>query len=68
MIGAIVASAILDGLTPGRLEAGVTLTSGTSIAQGLFIEMFATAILTISVLMLAAGMSTTYIFGILVDD
>ncbi|WRT69599.1 uncharacterized protein IL334_006588 [Kwoniella shivajii] len=54
MIGAIVASAILDGLTPGALVVNVGLANGTSKAQGLFIEMFTTATLVLSVLMLAA--------------
>ncbi|WWC73792.1 uncharacterized protein I206_107764 [Kwoniella pini CBS 10737] len=54
MIGAIVASAILDGLTPGALVVNVGLSNGTNKAQGLFIEMFTTATLVLSVLMLAA--------------
>lgn len=54
MVGGIVASAILDGLTPGKLAVSVTLGSGTNRAQGLFIEMFTTSALTMSVLMLAA--------------
>ena len=56
MVGAIVASAILDGLTPGPLNTGVALGQGTNRTQGLFIEMFTTATLVMSVLMLAAGM------------
>ncbi|WVR08139.1 hypothetical protein IAU60_005185 [Kwoniella sp. DSM 27419] len=54
MIGAIVASAILAGLTPGPLSVNVGLGFGTSRTQGLFIEMFTTAALVLSVLMLAA--------------
>ncbi|WVW87030.1 hypothetical protein I302_109086 [Kwoniella bestiolae CBS 10118] len=54
MVGAIVASAILDGLTPGALVVNVGLANGTNKAQGLFIEMFTTATLVLSVLMLAA--------------
>lgn len=54
MVGGIVAAAILDGLTPGPLSVGVALGLGTSKAQGLFIEMFVTSALTLSVLMLAA--------------
>lgn len=54
-LASIVAAAILDGLTPGQLSVGVALGQGTSVAQGLFIEMFTTAALTMSVLMLAAG-------------
>lgn len=57
MLAAIVAAAILDGLTPGPLAVGVGLGQGTSRTQGLFIEMFTTAALTMSVLMLAAGQS-----------
>ena len=55
MVGGIVAAAILDGLTPGPLSVGVALGLGTNKAQGLFIEMFVTSALTLSVLMLAAG-------------
>ncbi|OCF34309.1 hypothetical protein I317_04170 [Kwoniella heveanensis CBS 569] len=54
MVGAIVASAILDGLTPGPLAVNVGLGLGTNRTQGLFIEMFTTACLVLSVLMLAA--------------
>lgn len=57
MLGGIVAAAILDGLTPGPLAVSVGLAQGTNTAQGLFIEMFTTAALTMSVLMLAAGES-----------
>ena len=39
---------------PGPMPVETTLSHGTSIAQGLFIEMFLTAFLTITVLMLAA--------------
>ncbi|WVQ95968.1 hypothetical protein IAU59_003067 [Kwoniella sp. CBS 9459] len=54
MIGAIVASAIVDGLTPGPLSVNVGLGLGTNRTQGLFIEMFTTSCLVLSVLMLAA--------------
>jgi len=54
MVGGIVASAIIDGLTPGSLSVNVALGGGTSRTQGLFIEMFTTAALVLSVLMLAA--------------
>ncbi|KAI9634647.1 aquaporin-like protein [Dioszegia hungarica] len=54
LLGGIVAASILDGLTPGPLAVSVTLAPGMSRTQGLFIEMFATAALTMSVLMLAA--------------
>jgi len=54
MVGGIVAAAILDGLTLGGLTVGVALGVGTSRTQGLFIEMFTTSALVLSVLMLAA--------------
>ncbi|ORY34803.1 aquaporin-like protein [Naematelia encephala] len=57
MVGGIVAAAIVDGLTPGKLQAGVALSNGTSRTQGVFIEMFTTAGLVIAVLMLAAEKS-----------
>lgn len=57
MLGGIVASAILHALTPGGLGVQARLSDGTNRARGLFIEMFATAALTLSVLMLAAGES-----------
>jgi aquaporin related protein len=59
MVGAIVAAAIIDGLTEGKLSVTCTLGNGTSRTQGLFIEMFGTAALVLSVLMLAAGKSNT---------
>lgn len=57
MVGAIVAAAIVDGLTPGPLAVSCALGSGANRTQGMFIEMFATAALTLSVLMLAAEKS-----------
>jgi aquaporin related protein len=57
MVAAIAATAILSGLTPGPLAVTVSLGQGTTRTQGLFIEMFTTAALTMSVLMLAAGKS-----------
>jgi aquaporin related protein len=55
MLGGIIAAAIIDGLTPGPLAVSVALGGGTSRTQGLFIEMFTTSALVLSVLMLAAG-------------
>jgi aquaporin related protein len=55
MLGGIIAAAIIDGLTPGSLAVSVALGGGTSRTQGLFIEMFTTSALVLSVLMLAAG-------------
>lgn len=57
LVGAIVAAAIVDGLTPGTLSVACVLGSGVNRTQGLFIEMFTTSALTLSVLMLAAEKS-----------
>jgi hypothetical protein len=54
MVGGIVANAILAGLTPGGLDVQLVLGVGTNPAQGVFIEMFATSALVLSVLMLGA--------------
>lgn len=54
ILGGIVAAALVSCLFPGPLAVQTTLTNGVSIAQGLFIEMFLTAELIITVLMLAA--------------
>lgn len=55
LLGGIVAAALLDALTPGALAVSCSLGNGTNRTQGLFIEMFTTAALVLSVLMLAAG-------------
>lgn len=52
-VGAIVASAILDGLLPGPLVVTPSLGAGTNTAQGVFIEMFGTCALVLAVLFLA---------------
>ena len=54
MAGGIAANAILAGLTPGKLDVQLDLGPGVSPAQGVFIEMFATSALVLSVLMLGA--------------
>ncbi|GME28761.1 Major intrinsic protein [Neofusicoccum parvum] len=53
IIGAIAAAGIVSALFPGNLNVRTTLTN-TSIARGLFIEMFLTAMLVFTVFMLAA--------------
>jgi aquaporin related protein len=57
MLGGIVAAGIVRGLTPGELGVNCRLSEGVSPARGLFIEMFGSMFLTLSVLMLAAGQS-----------
>lgn len=48
------AAGLVSCMFPGPLAVQTELTNGTSIAQGLFIEMFLTAELVFTVLMLAA--------------
>ena len=54
LLGGIAAAGVVSGLFPGDLAAATTLGGGTSIAQGLFIEMFLTAELVFVIIMLAA--------------
>ncbi|CED83912.1 mip family channel protein [Phaffia rhodozyma] len=54
MIGGICGSALIYGLLPGRLNVRTTLSEGISISQGLFLEMFLTAMLMLTILLLAA--------------
>ena len=54
MLGGISAAAAASAVFPGALAVNVRLGGGTSIVQGLFIEMFATYLLVITVIMLAA--------------
>jgi aquaporin rerated protein, other eukaryote len=54
IIGGIVAAALAACMLPGPLAVITTLAAGTSIAQGVFIEMFLTALLVFVILMLAA--------------
>jgi len=54
LLGAIAAAGVVSALFPGPLVVGVSLSGGTSIVQGLFIEMFLTIQLVFVVMMLAA--------------
>ncbi|GFZ47397.1 Aquaporin-2 [Saitozyma sp. JCM 24511] len=54
ILGAITGAAIIQAVTPGTLNVQTTLGGGTSIAQGLFIEMFLTSLLMLAILLLAA--------------
>ncbi|KAK0334551.1 Aquaporin-1 [Friedmanniomyces endolithicus] len=54
ILGSIAASAVVLGLFPGSLNVATNLGGGTTIVQGLFIEMFLTAMLVFTILMLAA--------------
>lgn len=54
ILGAISAAAVVSALFPGPLDVRTSLRIGTSITQGLFIEMFLTAQLVFTIFMLAA--------------
>ncbi|KAG4431923.1 hypothetical protein IFR05_012593 [Cadophora sp. M221] len=54
ILGGITAAAILSALLPGSLTVRTELGGGTSIVQGLFIEMFLSALLVFTIFMLAA--------------
>lgn len=53
LVAAIAAAAVTDGLLPGPLSVANDLSDGTSTAQGLFLEMFLTSQLVITVYFLA---------------
>mgnify|MGYP005989414045 CR=1 FL=1 len=52
-VAGIAAAAVTDGLLPGSLGVANTLGDGTSVVRGLFIEMFLTAQLVLTVYFLA---------------
>ncbi|WWD17853.1 hypothetical protein CI109_102297 [Kwoniella shandongensis] len=54
ILGGITGAAIIQAITPGTLNVRTTLGGGTSIVQGLFIEMFLTSLLMLAILLLAA--------------
>jgi aquaporin related protein len=54
LLGAIAAAGIVYVLFPGGLNVRTSLDAGTTVAQGLFIEMFLTAQLVFTIFMLAA--------------
>ena len=54
MLGGMVAAGLVSCMFPGPINFETQLGNGTSIAQGLFIEMFLTIELVITVLFLAA--------------
>ncbi|KAK6436816.1 Aquaporin-1 [Oleoguttula sp. CCFEE 5521] len=53
MLGGLVASALVACMFPGELNVRTSLGGGTTVAQGLFIEMFLTAQLVFTIFMLA---------------
>ncbi|KAI1145678.1 aquaporin-like protein [Nemania diffusa] len=53
LLGGIAAAGLVLGLQPGGLHVSTTLSTDTSVAQGFFIEVFLTAQLVFTILMLA---------------
>jgi len=53
ILAGICAPAVIDALLPGTLNVNTVLQNGISVTQGLFLEMFLTSLLVITVLMLA---------------
>ncbi len=45
MLGGIVGAAIIQAVLPGTLNVRTSLGGGTSVVQGLFLEMFLTSLL-----------------------
>ena len=54
IVGSITASALVLAIFPTALNVRTTLSDGTSLVQGLFIEMFLTAQIVFAIFMLAA--------------
>ncbi|GAB7359534.1 hypothetical protein MBLNU230_g6723t1 [Neophaeotheca triangularis] len=54
ILGSIAAAGVVSGLFPSEMNVSTNLSDGTSIARGLFIEMFLTAELVFTIFMLAA--------------
>ncbi|KAK5087237.1 hypothetical protein LTR05_004408 [Lithohypha guttulata] len=54
ILAGIVAAALVQCMFPGPIATVTTLSLGTSVAQGIFIEAFGTALLVFTILMLAA--------------
>ena len=54
MLAGMAAAGVISAILPGPLNVSTTLGSGTSIAQGVFLEMFLTSILVFTIFMLAA--------------
>lgn len=53
ILAGICAPAVVNAILPGPMTVNTVLQHGTSVAQGLFLEMFLTSLLVITVLMLA---------------
>ncbi|KAF2183418.1 aquaporin-like protein [Zopfia rhizophila CBS 207.26] len=54
MLAGICSAAVIEAILPGPLNVSTTLVPGTSIARGVFLEMFLTSLLVFTIFMLAA--------------
>lgn len=54
ILGAMAAAGVVSALFPGPLNVTTSLSTGTSVVRGLFIEMFLTSMLVFTIFMLAA--------------
>lgn len=63
LVGGIVAAGLASCMLPGPIDFITTLSEGTSIAQGVFVEAFGTALLVFTILMLAAEKHETTPFA-----
>ena len=54
MLASIAAAGVVSAILPGPLNVSTSLGGGTTIAQGVFLEMFLTAELVFTIFMLAA--------------
>ncbi|KZV96631.1 aquaporin-like protein, partial [Exidia glandulosa HHB12029] len=63
LVGAVCATAVVQGLMPGQLQLTTVPSLGINKAQALFIEMFATTFLTFAVLMLGVEKHRTTPFA-----
>jgi aquaporin related protein len=54
MLAGMASAGVVSAILPGPLNVSTTLGSGTSVAQGVFLEMFLTSLLVFTIFMLAA--------------
>lgn len=66
ILGGIIAAALVECMFPGPLVTATTLSLGTTVTQGVFIEAFGTALLVFTILMMAAEKHETTPFAPLV--
>lgn len=67
ILGGITAAAIIHAVLPGPLAVRTTLGGGTTRTQGLFLEMFLTAMLLFTIFMLAVS-TLEFLFRSQIDE